>query len=111
MLLPKLLKEKIRNPIGFFLHIPFPTFEIFRLLPTEWRIEILESILGADLIEFHKHDYNQYLLRCVFRILGYEHSIGEININRIVNIDTFPIGINFMRFYNAQEREDVKKEM
>lgn len=110
MLLPKLLKEKVKNPIGFFLHIPFPNFELFRLLPSMWRIEILEGILGADLIGFHTHDYTQYFLRCVLRILGYEHNMGEIIINRIINVDTFPISIDFERFYNSQKRRDVKKE-
>src|SRR5947208_15888376 len=54
MLLPSLLKaHRPQLSIGFFLHIPFPSFEIFRLLPNEWRREILEGLLGADLIGFH----------------------------------------------------------
>lgn len=75
MLLPKLLRKKVSNPIGFFLHIPFPSFEIFWPLPRKWRTEILEGLLGADLIGFHTHDYTQYFLRSVLRILGYEHYI------------------------------------
>lgn len=111
MLLPKLLREKIQNPVGFFLHIPFPTFEIFRLLPTKWRTEILTALLAADLLGFHTHDYTQDFLRCVLRILGYEHSMGEIAFNgHIVKVDTFPMGIDFTIFYTAQNREDVKKE-
>src|SRR4030043_316311 len=79
MLLPKLLREEMPDiPIGFFLHIPFPSFEIFRLLPMKWRSEILGGLLGADLIGFHTHDYTQYFLRCVLRILGYENNMGEI---------------------------------
>ncbi len=86
MLLPKLLKEKMPDvPIGFFLHIPFPSYEIFRLLPKNWRIDILNGILGADLIGFHTHDYTQYFLSCALRILGHEHDLGKMVIGeRIV---------------------------
>src|SRR3990170_2956421 len=103
MLLPKLLRDKRPNlPIGFFLHIPFPSFEVFRLLPVKWRAEILEGILGADLIGFHTHDYTQYFLRCVLRILGYEHNIGSISLGeRVVKVDTFPMGIDFQKFHTA----------
>ena len=56
MLLPKLIKDNFpETKIGFFLHIPFPSYEIFRLLP--WRNEILGGILGSDLIGFHTYDY------------------------------------------------------
>ena len=61
MLLPKLIRERLpKATIGFFLHIPFPSFETFRLLP--WRRQILDGLLGADLIGFHTYDYAQYFL-------------------------------------------------
>lgn len=119
MLLPKLLRDRIPDAkIGFFLHIPFPTFEVFRLLPSKWRNEILNGILGADLIGFHTHDYTQYFLRCVFRILGYEHTMGRIIANeRVIQADTFPMGIDFQKFYASvdapeihEEREELKKK-
>jgi len=51
LLLPRMLKERLPdNAVGFFLHIPFPSFEIFRMLPARWRDVILEGILGADLV-------------------------------------------------------------
>lgn len=115
MLLPGLLREKLQNAIiGFFLHIPFPSFEIFRLLPEKWRKEILLGLLGADLIGFHTNDYAQYFLRCVLRILGIENSMGEIVYkDRIVKVDTFPMGIDFKKFNDAvfslkAEKERVK---
>jgi trehalose 6-phosphate synthase/phosphatase len=78
LLLPRLLREKLPNAsIGFFLHIPFPSFEVFRQLPTPWRRELLEGVLGANLIGFHTHDYVQHFLHSVFRTLGYEHYLGE----------------------------------
>ena len=111
MLLPKLLREKVSNPIGFFLHIPFPSFEIFRLLPRKWRTEILEGLLGAYLVGFHTHDYTQYFLRSVIRILGYEHYIGQIIVDgRITKADTFPMGIDFQRYYNSVSTPGVQKE-
>jgi trehalose 6-phosphate synthase/phosphatase len=61
MLLPSMIKEKHPNTrIGFFLHIPFPSLEIFRLLI--WRKDILRGLLGADLIGFHTYDYVRHFL-------------------------------------------------
>ncbi len=112
MLLPKLLREKMPDiPIGFFLHIPFPSFELFRLLPVRWRSEILEGLLGADLIGFHTHDYTQYFLRCVLRILGYEHDMGRIFLDsHVVKADTFPMGIDFKKYSSAVNSPEVEKE-
>lgn len=112
MLVPGMLREKCPDAsIGFFLHIPFPSFEIFRLIPEKWRQEILFSLLGADLIGFHTNDYTQYFLRCVLRILGYENSMGEIMIGeRVVKVDTFPMGIDFEKFHRAVSAPKTAKE-
>ncbi len=100
LLLPGLIREKLPQlPIGFFLHVPFPSFEIFRLLPGKWRREILEGMLGADLIGFHTHDYTQAFLRCALRILGHEHHNGFLEVDgRTVKADTFPMGIDYEGF-------------
>ena len=75
MLLPRLLRERLPDVlVGFFLHIPFPSFEIFRLLPPRWRTEILEGLLGADLVGFHTYEYMQHFLQSAMRILGHEHT-------------------------------------
>jgi trehalose 6-phosphate synthase/phosphatase len=101
MLLPALLREKIKNPIGFFLHIPFPSYEMYRTLQKEPRRQILEGLLGADLIGFHTHDYMQYYLRCVLRILGLENHFGEILYHdRVVKVGSFPMGIDYEKFHN-----------
>ncbi len=112
MLLPGLLREKLPNAtIGFFLHIPFPSFEIFRLLPEKWRREIMLGLLGADLIGFHTNDYTQYFLRCALRILGLENRAGEIvSGDRIVKVDTFPMGIDYKKFNDAVFSPKVEKE-
>lgn len=58
MLLPEMIRAKIPDAtIGFFLHIPFPSFEIFRLMPRYWRESIVKGMLGADLIGFHTRLY------------------------------------------------------
>ncbi|MCK4359989.1 MAG: bifunctional alpha,alpha-trehalose-phosphate synthase (UDP-forming)/trehalose-phosphatase [Candidatus Cloacimonetes bacterium] len=111
MLLPKLIRERMPDAtIGFFLHIPFPPFEIFHLLP--WRKEILESLLYADLIGFHTYDYVYHFLDSIHRILGYEHTIGQITTeNRVVKVDSFPMGIDYERYANAIHIPEVKKKV
>jgi len=112
MLLPKLIRDRVpRVPIGFFLHIPFPSFEIFRLLPGSWRKELLEGLLGADLIGFHTQDYTQYFLRCLLRILGKEHNMGQIALkDHLVKVDTFPMGIDFQKFSGLAASPGVQVE-
>ena len=111
MLLPQLLREKIPElNIGYFLHIPWPSFELFRLLP--WRAQILQGILGADLIGFHTYDYVRHFLSAVSRIAGLEHTLGEVNVdNRLARVDAFPLGINYERYAGAICDEDVKAEV
>ena len=113
MLLPGKLRQRFPGQtIGFFLHIPFPSFEVFRLLPGMWGIEMIEGLLGADLIGFHTHDYAHYFLRTVLRKLGHEHNLGLITLpTRTVRADTFPIGIEFSKFNRASEESDVQKEI
>ncbi len=111
MLLPGLIRAKTPNStIGFFLHIPFPSFEIFRLLPS--RAEILRGLLGADLIGFHTYDYTRHFLSSVLRILGLKNNLGLINYqNRIVRTDAFPIGIDYTKFATYAKRAKVQKEV
>ena len=109
MLLPNLIRRQLPDAsIGFFLHIPFPQFEIFRLLPGKWRREILQGLLGADLIGFHTYDYVEYFLRCVLRILGYEHNMGQLTLSdHLVKVDTFPMGVDSERFRAAASRGEA----
>jgi trehalose 6-phosphate synthase/phosphatase len=101
MLLPGMIREHLPSAtIGFFLHIPFPNYEFFRLLPSIWRRDILKGLLGADLLGFHTNDYKQDFLRCVVRLLGYDSNMGEIAVGeRIIKADAFPMGIDFERFH------------
>lgn len=101
MLVPQMVKEKRPNAsIGFFLHIPFPSYEIFRTLP--WREEVLEGLLGSDLIGFHTYDYERHFLSSVRRLLGLEVSFNDIYLdNRAIKVDSFPMGIDYKKFKDA----------
>jgi len=111
LLLPKLIRQKIPDAsIGFFLHIPFPSYEVFRLLP--WKKEILNGLLGADLIAFHTYDYVRHFLSAVFRVLGIESELSSLIVgDRIVNVDSFPIGIDFNKFFESSQNRVVKREI
>ena len=110
MLVPKMVREKRPNlSIGFFLHIPFPSYEIFRTLP--WREEILEGLLGSDLIGFHTYDYERHFLSSVRRLLGNEVSFDDIYVdNRIVKVDSFPMGIDYKKFSEAAKAHHQQSE-
>ncbi|HEY3999307.1 MAG TPA: trehalose-6-phosphate synthase, partial [Candidatus Xenobia bacterium] len=112
MLLPRLLRERVPEcTIGFFLHVPFPSFEVFRLLPTRWRMRLLEGLLGADLVGFHTHDYTQHFLKCVGRMLGLEASLGAVVVDgRMVRADTFPMGIDYEYFSSLASSPAVREE-
>ncbi len=110
MLLPEMIRKELPEAtIGFFLHIPFPSMEVFRYLP--WRNEILNGILGADLIGFHTYDYSRHFLSCILRILGKEQNYGQIVVDaRVVKVDTFPMGIDAAKFINTVGSEEVNSE-
>lgn len=104
-LLPKMIKDARPDiQIGFFLHIPFPSFELFRGLP--WRKEIIEGMLGADLVGFHAYDYQRHFISSVRRLLGYDINLNQINLeNRIIRIDSFPMGIDYNKYHKAAIRQ------
>lgn len=108
LLVPSLIRKKQPNvSIGFFNHIPFPSYEVFRTMP--WREEILEGILGADLIGFHTYDYVRHFLSSVHRILRKDVDFNEINLgNRIVKVDSFPMGIDYQKFHKAALRHSAR---
>ncbi|WP_054851483.1 bifunctional alpha,alpha-trehalose-phosphate synthase (UDP-forming)/trehalose-phosphatase [Olleya sp. ITB9] len=106
LLLPQLIKDvKPEVTIGFFLHIPFPSYEIFRTFP--WREELLTGMLGADLIGFHTYDYERHFLSSVKRILRLDVNFNEITYHdRIVKVDSFPMGIDYNKFHDAALEHD-----
>jgi trehalose 6-phosphate synthase/phosphatase len=111
MLVPRLLRKALpKSSIGFFLHIPFPSFEIFRLSPN--RRDLLEGLLGSDLVGFHTYSYARHFMSSVLRTLGYESSGGTIMVgDRAVVADAFPIGIDYQKFSEAAHDSATEKEM
>jgi len=108
MLLPQLLREKNPNlKIGYFQHIPFPSHEIFKLIP--WRKELIEGLLGADLIGFHTaEDVNYFKNSCIKIANKKEENHKIINKNRKVKIADFPMGIDVEIFKKISEERKTK---
>jgi trehalose 6-phosphate synthase/phosphatase len=107
MLLPGLLRSRLPQArLGFFLHIPFPPPDIFRLLPQHR--DILQGLLGADLIGFHTHDYAQAFLGSARRLLGLDNTLGQIFLGqRPVQVDVFPMGIDHERYATAPSEPGI----
>jgi len=110
LLVPNMVREQQPNAtIGFFNHIPFPSYEVFRTMP--WREEILKGMLGADLIGFHTYDYERHFLSSVRRILLLQVDFNIINLpERIVKVDSFPMGIDYDKFEQAARENNALKE-
>lgn len=110
MLVPQMVREQRPDiSIGFFLHIPFPSYEIFRTLP--WREEILMGLLGSDLIGFHTYDYERHFLSSVRRLLGLEVSFNDISLeDRVIKVDSFPMGIDYKKFSEAAKEHNNRTE-
>lgn len=108
-LLPGLIRERIPDAkIGFFLHIPFPSFEIFRLLHRPWKEKIIRGLLGADLVGFHTHEYVQHFLKTVRMVMGFDHQYRVIAFeNRLVKADLFPLGVEFNKFNSSAQKPEV----
>lgn len=108
LLLPKMLREALPNAtIAFFQHIPFPSYEIIRMIP--WRRQLLEGMVGADLIGFHTYDDMRHFLSAVGRITGLSSESGYIQAeNRIINVDSFPMGIDYDKFANQAKSKKTQ---
>ncbi|HXB96178.1 MAG TPA: bifunctional alpha,alpha-trehalose-phosphate synthase (UDP-forming)/trehalose-phosphatase, partial [Puia sp.] len=111
LILPHLLRTKRPDAtIGFFLHIPFPSYEIFRLMPAEWKKTLLHGVMGADLIGFHTYDYVQHFLQSVKMLLGADSHFHNLQyMNRLIRIDLFPIGIDYNKFHSTASDPEVEE--
>lgn len=109
-LVPQMLRRLLPDArIGFFLHIPFPSSEVFRILP--WRAEILEGMLGADLVGFHTYSYVTHFTGALLRILHLESEDGKLDYGgREVRCGAFPMGIDAVEFGNLANDETVVAE-
>ncbi|HTF80181.1 MAG TPA: bifunctional alpha,alpha-trehalose-phosphate synthase (UDP-forming)/trehalose-phosphatase [Cytophagales bacterium] len=96
--------------MGFFLHIPFPSYEVFRIMPTKCKNYLLNGLLGNDLIGFHTDDYNIHFLDSLYTILGVEQDMWKIQYqNRTIQTGVFPISVDFNKFNDAFD--DAKVEV
>ncbi|KAJ2964999.1 hypothetical protein NQZ79_g143 [Umbelopsis isabellina] len=112
MLLPSLLRKKTKKDIkiGWFLHTPFPSSEIYRILPV--RKEILTGVLEADLLGFHTYDYARHFLSSCTRILGLSTMPNAVEFEgRNVHVGTFPIGIDPEIYTEGLRNEGIQKRI
>ncbi|WP_164849958.1 bifunctional alpha,alpha-trehalose-phosphate synthase (UDP-forming)/trehalose-phosphatase [Mucilaginibacter limnophilus] len=107
--LAAMLRKKFPQlTIGFFLHIPFPSYELFRVIPREWQHELLSGMLGADVIGFHTEDYLQHFLTSVRKVIKARIDHRTISWDgRDIQIGDFPIGIDYNKFQGASSDHGV----
>jgi trehalose 6-phosphate synthase/phosphatase len=111
LLVPGLLRRRLPDArIGFFLHIPFPADEVFRILP--WRREILEGLLGADLVGFHTYAYMQHFAAALGYLSGIEPEEDRVWLDeREVRFGVFPMGIDAESFSQLSASPDVHAQL
>ncbi|KAL4418100.1 alpha,alpha-trehalose-phosphate synthase 1, partial [Colletotrichum abscissum] len=115
MLLPEMLREEIGDSkknvkIGFFLHTPFPSSEIYRILPV--REALLTGVLDCDLIGFHTYDYARHFLSSCSRILGTPTTPNGVDYNgKFVTVGAFPIGIDPEKFVEGLKKPKVQERI
>lgn len=98
MLVPRLVRRRIPGArIGFFLHIPFPSPDTFRTLPA--REQLLDGLLGADLVGFHTASYVRNFASSVLHVLGVNNDVDHIRWQgRASSLGVFPMGIDAKAF-------------
>ncbi|WP_413293176.1 bifunctional alpha,alpha-trehalose-phosphate synthase (UDP-forming)/trehalose-phosphatase [Bdellovibrio sp. HCB185ZH] len=110
LLLPRMIKD--RNPnlkVGFFLHIPFPSNEIFRQLPV--REEVLNSLIGCDLLGFHEHSYLRHFVVTLKAFLGIDSTMFRAEIgNHTLQMGVYPISID-TKEYQEKAGSQVVEEL
>ncbi|HVI46156.1 MAG TPA: bifunctional alpha,alpha-trehalose-phosphate synthase (UDP-forming)/trehalose-phosphatase [Chitinophaga sp.] len=111
LLLPGMIRAEMPDiSVGFFQHIPFPSFELFRLIP--WRAEILEGMLGADLMGFHTYDDTRHFLEAVTRILPVTTAANVVSYNdRSIVVETFPMGIDYDKYSSLVGTPAVQQQV
>lgn len=125
-LLGKMLGEHLVNEhsqageimIGLFMHTPWPSSEIFRCLPREYgvvasltveRKDILEGMLGANLVSFQTYSYSRHFVSSCIRVCGFESTSTGVDVNGQSVVVTYcPIGIDIQGVAHARDAPNVK---
>ncbi len=114
LLVPQLIREASpQHRIGFFNHIPFPSYELFRTLP--YRRELLRGMLGSDLVGFHTRDYANHFLKCVSKLLSNEATVdwktNQIHTDgRVVTVGAFPISLDVATLQQQTKQPAVQQQ-
>ena len=110
LLLPGMLRKRLPDArIGFFLHIPFPSEELFRTLPE--RDRLLRGLLGADLVGFHTPSYLRHFSASITQ-LGLTVEIDKVQLtDREVRLGVFPMGIDAAFFSALAEDPAVQADV
>ncbi|UAY55917.1 bifunctional alpha,alpha-trehalose-phosphate synthase (UDP-forming)/trehalose-phosphatase [Arachidicoccus terrestris] len=109
MLVPKFVRERLPDiSIGYFQHIPFPSYEVFRLIP--WRNELLTGLLGADLVGFHTYDDVRHFVSAILRILDVQSNMNIIEFaKRLITAEAFPMGIDYDKYFKQVSTPVTRK--
>ncbi len=111
LLTPQLVRAQLSDVrIGYFHHIPFPSYEVFRQIP--WREALLKGVLGADLVGFHTYDDVRHFISTATRVLGLASSLNQLDVDhRPVLVDAFPMSIDFRKYSKMTTRTGVVRNV
>lgn len=111
LLLPTMLRtRRPKDKIGFFLHIPFPNAETFTTIPHHQ--QLLNGLLGSDLVGFHTESYVQNFLDCCQQTgAGLVGTRKLILPDRVIRVTDFPMGIDYGKFARATKQRAVRTEV
>lgn len=111
MRVPKLLRDALPEArIGFFLHVPFPDSDTFRILPS--REALLEGVLAADLVGFHTAAYARHFASSALHVLGADAGVDGVTFQgRHTSLGVFPMGVDAKAFQALADSEPVRAQM
>ncbi|TDL22752.1 trehalose-6-phosphate phosphatase [Rickenella mellea] len=111
MLVPRLLRQRIPDAVvGLFVHTPFPSSEVFRCLPR--RKEILDGMLGANLVCFQTYSYSRHFISSCIRVCGYETAARGIdNQGHITAVSHTPVGVDAERIARDVLRPGIQPKL
>jgi trehalose 6-phosphate synthase/phosphatase len=111
MLVPAMVRERLPDArIAFFLHVPFPASDLFRVLP--FREQLLEGLLGADLIGFHTAAYMRHFASSTLRTLGIPLDVDRMRWQeRLVRVGVFPMGVDAAEFDRLARSPEIERRL